>query len=425
MDPHLSEKDLLNVSTRCKSFVSLTPDVISLIFERCREARFERGSALMHQGDRGDSLMVLLEGSANVTSHGFRNGTESIARLKEFDVLGEMALLTGEDRTVDVFAETPVRALVLDVDEFQDVATKHPEVGMVLTHLMAERLGEASHDALGGKRIDKYQVLSCAGRGSMAVVYKAKQPDQSDPVALKMMSHRLLYEPGAMQRFQREAELLQELDHDNIARVDRQFTAFRTSFIAMEFCDGPVLSRLVEERGGFPESEVRKTIGQVSQALAHMHGKRIIHRDLKPSNVMATQDGCIKLTDFGLAKPTDIDTQTKITRSTSVLMGTPLYMAPEQLSGEEGGTHSDTYSLGCMTYELLTGRPPFTGNNFFELVQDKLSFQLPAPTEIGEGISDDMHEFLTVCLSHDKSERNLDFRQLESWAAPLDGDFLN
>jgi len=425
MDSHLSEKDLLNVSTRCRSFVSLTPDVIRLIFERCHEARFRPGSWLMHEGDRGDSLMVLLEGSVSLSSRGFRGGRSSIGSLHEFDVLGEMALLTDQVRTVDVIAETPVRALVLDVEEFQEVARQHPEVGMVLTHLMADRLGEGSHDALGGKMIDRYHVHQCAGRGSMAVVYEATEDQRDEPIALKMMSHRLIYEQGAMARFQREAQLLRVLDHENIARVDRQFMAFKTSFIAMEFCDGPVLSNLLAKKGGFPEEQVRGMVGQISQALAHMHSKQIVHRDLKPSNVMSTRDGRIKLTDFGLAKPTGLNAKTSITRDSSVLMGTPLYMSPEQLSGEEGSVETDIYSLGCMTYELLTGRPPFTGNNFFELVQDKLSFRLPDPADIGVGVSEEMHEFLATCLAHDKNDRTVDFDRLASWTARVAPSFLN
>jgi len=215
------------------------------------------------------------------------------------------------------------------------------------------------------------------------------------------------------------------LHHENIARVDRQFTAFRTSFIAMEYCDGPDLATLLATGQGFDEDTVRKMTGQISEALAYMHSKGVIHRDLKPSNVMSTRDGRIKLTDFGLAKPTGLDAATGITQSSSSLMGTPLYMAPEQLSGGEATRASDIYSLGCMAYELLTGKPVFEGNNFFELCQDKLSFQLPPADEIGRGISPEMHDFLARCLAHQKEERSLDFEELATWSSSIHPDLLN
>jgi len=418
MDSNLSEKDLLDVSTRCKSFVDLTPDVVRLIFDRCHEQRFEPGSTMMREGDRGDCLMVLLEGSASVNRHDFQ-GAPRIATLHEFDLLGEMALLTGEARTVDVVAETPVRALVLDIDEFQQVATQHPEMGMVLTHLMAERLGESPVDAFGGKHLDRYQILRCAGRGSMAIVYEALEDGRDERVALKMMSHRLLYEPGALARFEREADLLRALAHENVASIHRQFTAFRTSFIAMEFCDGPNLQAMLEQHGRFGEADTRKIIGQISRALAYIHSAGVIHRDLKPSNVMSTSDGSIKLTDFGLAKPTGLQGSLQVTRSASLLLGTPRYMPPEQFSGGAATAASDVYSLGCIAYELLTGEPPFGGNNFFELVQSKMSFQLPAPGDIGEGVGAEMHWFLSTSLAQEAEERTVDFARLSEWAGPL------
>jgi len=420
MNAHLSEAELLNVSTRCKSFVELNPEVVRLILDRCHEERFPRGSALMRQGDPGNSLMLLLEGSAHVSSHGFGGVLSNIGTLGEFDIVGEMAVLTGQERTVDVLADTDVRALILDVQEFQRLATEHPELGMVLTRLMADRLGSGSIDAFGGKRVDRYRILDCVGRGSMAVVYKAAEDERDTPVALKMMSHRLLYEPGAMARFRREASLLEVLDHPNIARIQRQFTAFRTSFIAMEFCDGPDLSSLLAKRGGLPEAEVRKAVGQVAGALSHMHEKGIVHRDLKPSNVMSTLSGQIKLTDFGLAKPNELVGGLQVTRSITSLMGTPLYMAPEQLSGEPASEASDVYALGCLIYELVAGTPLFKGNGLFDLVQNKISFALPEAARIGPGVSRELHALMAACLAHDKHERGVELGMLAQWAAPLD-----
>jgi len=416
----------VQISTFCRPFTELPADVLQLVFERSRERNFDAGDFMIRQGDRGDCLMVLLEGSANVSGVEESGHRRSIATLGNFEVVGEMALLTGHARSVDVTAETPVRAMVLDAQEFHALAMQYPQVGVVLTHLMAERLGEQNVDALGGKHVDRYDILSCVGRGAMAVVYKAREEDRAEPVALKMMSHRLVYEPGAMARFQREADVLKGLDHHNIAHVDRRFEAYRTSFIAMEFCDGPVLSTLIERHGGLPEAQVKRVVGQIAAALRYMHEKGVIHRDLKPSNVMSTRHGEIKLTDFGLAKPTETVTSPAITTTGSVLMGTPLYMSVEQFNGQPASEASDVYALGCLGYELLTGRPAFRNTSFMELLQDKVGYKLPPRRQlVPGGVGRDTYEFLETALAEDKDDRSLDLERVASWGRPVETAILN
>ena len=397
----------------CAAFADLPEEAHDAIWKRLEQREYEQGERLIRQGDLGESLMLLVGGSAT----GFLNRAEERMRIAEFhagDVIGEMALLTREPRTADVVADESTRVLALKVDDFRDVASDHPSVGIVLTRLIAERLGEGDVDGLGGKLIDRYRIRKAVGRGSMAVVYEAEDIESGERVALKMMSHRLVYEDGAMARFKREADILLRLSHPNIARVHRRFTAFRTSFIAMEFCEGDELAQIVEA-GPLSEDRARNLIGQLASGLAYLHAEDVIHRDLKPSNVMITPGDRVKLTDFGLAKTGPSCGELPLT-SARTLLGTPLYMAPEQIQGHAGDFKTDHYALGCLAYEMLTGGRVFRAQTFFELQEEKENFVVPAREELGFGIREDTRAMLVGALQPDRDRRVLDLPRIAAWA---------
>jgi serine/threonine protein kinase len=333
-----------------------------------------------------------------------------------------MALVTRAPRNADVIADGVVHVLRLSAETFDRLAGRHPELGMVVTHVVAERLGAEAHDGLGGKLLHGYRIDECVGRGGMAVVYRARHEESGRVVALKMMSHRLLYEPGALSRFEREAGIIERLDHENIARLHERFTAYRTSFMAMEFCDGEVADDYVERRGALPEEQTRRVLGQLADALAYVHAHGIVHRDLKPGNVMLTRDGLVKVMDFGLAKGGIDAASSSLTQSNAVL-GTPLYMAPEQFAGEPLDGRTDVYALACIGYELLTGGPLFTARNFFELVHAKSGDPLPEREALGVEVSEELYEALWRGLRRDPKARDVDLAALAGWAAPLDPVF--
>jgi len=404
----------------CEAFTQLLPRLLDGVFAQMSEQVYEPNETIIRQGDPGDSVMVVLEGSVVVA---LRDGdtVQRITTLGSHELIGEMALVTGEPRSADVLAEGDVRVLRLPADAFQELAFCNPELGVVMTALVASRLGEQSIDGMGGKEVGGYRIVRCVGRGGMAVVYEAE--GEEGRVALKMMSHRLLYERGAMARFEREASTLQSLQHRNIAKVHRNFPAFRTLFYAMEFCDGPVLADLIARHHPVGEDQARGIIGQVASALHYMHGEHVVHRDLKPSNLMLTQGGQVKLTDFGLAKPTGFTPGTSITEERT-LLGTPLYMPPEQLAGEECDAAADVYALGCVAFELIAGRPAFRASTFTKLVEEKMSFGLPAADDIGGGVSAEMHAFLERCLRRDPRARDVDLATVAGWARTVDARLL-
>lgn len=403
---------------RMAPFARLPPVVQELLSHAFTECSFDTGEALVRQGEPGDCLLVLLDGQATGTVDVEGEAPRHVGRFACGDVVGEMALITQEPRTATVNADTPVHALRLGADAFRDVAVQHPEVAVVLTHLIADRLGERSVDGLGGKHFDRYVVLRALARGGMSVVYEAEDTEGEGPVALKMMSHRLIYEPGASWRFHREAELLLTLDHPNVVRMFRRFEAFKTQFIAMEYCDGPDLSDVLGRHGALPEEDARAMLGQIAAALVYLHGHSVIHRDLKPDNVMCTSSGMLKLLDFGLAKPVAFRSGMASTEERTIL-GTPIYMAPEQITCSEIGPEADFYALGCIGVELLTGKPLFQSETLSGLIQEKLVYEMSDKRGLREDLSDDIYESLCQCLAREPRERAPDLAQMASWAAPL------
>lgn len=407
---------------RSGPFATLPSLLLDEVFRQLEPCAFDAGDALMREGDPGDGLLVLLSGSAHASLH--EHGDVALGRFGTGDVVGEMALVTREPRTADVIADTPVTALRLPVPAFDRLALRHPVLAKVLTEVVAERLGQHTSDGLGGKTIDRYVIQRCIGRGGMAVVYEARDAESGEPVALKMMSHRLIYEVGALARFHQEAELAQSLQHPNIASLQRLFPAYNTYFLVMELCDGIDLERLVGSRGALPEAQVRPILGQLASALDYLHGRGMIHRDLKPSNVMLNRSGTVKLTDFGLAMPVlKLDDQTRLTPS--VLEGTPGFMAPEQLTSTPLDGRADIYALACFAFVLLTGRPLFRGKSLLEIVQEKMNVQLPSAAAIGGGISSELHAFLASALRPVREDRPDSARALLSWAAPVEITLLN
>src|SRR5438552_7269509 len=230
-----------------------------------------------------------------------------------------------------------------------------------------------------GQKIGPFDVEKKIGAGAMGAVYLARYRKTGQRVAIKMMLMGMADNDVSLARFEREAEVLKQLDHQNIVRfyIASQFQG--TPYYAMEYVEGEALDQALERKGRLTWEEVVELGQQVCAALQHAHDQGIVHRDLKPSNLMITPDGTLKLTDFGIAKDLDV---TQLT-SANCTVGTAAYMSPEQCRGERNLTHkSDLYSLGVVLYELLTGRKPFeaetTMDMFLQHVQG--AFERPSRT---------------------------------------------
>jgi tRNA A-37 threonylcarbamoyl transferase component Bud32 len=235
-----------------------------------------------------------------------------------------------------------------------------------------------------GQQMGDFTIEQELGSGAMGTVYKVTYLPKRRTMALKVIAFGLTGNETAINRFEREAEILKQLKHPNIVRFHATGRYKGTPFFAMEFVEGESLDNVLARRLRFSWEEVVSVAKQVFAALQHAHDKGIVHRDLKPSNLMRLEDGTVKLTDFGIAK--DLD-RTQLTGA-NCTVGTAAYMSPEQCRGETTITSkSDLYSMGVVMFELLTGRKPFTAESPVEMFRKHVEDPAPRPNWSLKGTS--------------------------------------
>ncbi len=240
---------------------------------------------------------------------------------------------------------------------------------------MSNTLEDQPSEALVGRVLGgKYKIVKILGEGGMGCVYEGEQKlgDTIRKVAIKTLHPHLSHDPKILARFEREVGTVASLQHPNTIQVfDFGKTDEGQLYIVMEYVQGRSVADVLEKDGPMPPMRVRKILEQVTGSLEEAHGLGIVHRDLKPDNVVlcdkAGQKDWVEVLDFGIAKrSTEEDTQEKKLTQQGMVLGTPPYMSPEQFTGKPIDKRSDIYSLGVMSYEMLTGRLPFSGNTAWE-----------------------------------------------------------
>ena len=261
-----------------------------------------------------------------------------------------------------------------------------------------------------GDQLGPYKILASIGAGGMGEVYRAQDAKLGRDVALKVLPAEMAHDPERLARFHREAKALAQLDHPNIVTIHSVEECNGVHFLTMQLVEGRSLDRVIPA-SGLPLEQIVEIARALGDALAVAHDKGIVHRDLKPGNVMVTNEGHVKVLDFGLAKDVraanggDLtltsDSQTQI----GVVMGTPAYMSPEQAAGRLLDHRTDIFSLGVVLHEMATGRRPFEGTSSAELVSAILRDTPPSVTDARPDLPSDLARIIRRCLEKDPSHR--------------------
>lgn len=364
--------------------------LLNCVSRRCLSA----GDRLISQGDEGDSLYVVQDGSciASVEKDGVHY---PVNRLRAGDIVGEMALLTGERRTAHVDAETDMTVWCLTRANFDALCGEYPGLRSFLTELATHRF--STERVTAERTIGKYVIQERLGFGGWSIVYKGIHAGLNMPVVIKMLKHTMAMHPEFIEKFKKEAQTIAGLNHQNIVRIYDIEERYRTIFIVMEHLEGMPLDHVLQTMPGLPLPRVLDILIQICSGLAHAHEKGIIHQDIKSANIFIQPDDRAKIVDFGLSYPPGAVDCT--------LPETVCYMAPEQIEGKGADERTDIYSLGIMAYEMVTGRRPYPEEDLAKLMDLHLHEDVPDPRVLVPDLPDDVHRFIRRATERDPAAR--------------------
>jgi len=253
-----------------------------------------------------------------------------------------------------------------------------------------------------GDVLDHYRIENLVARSGMASIFRATDVRTGRPVALKIPHPEMEADVVLYDRFQREQDIGQKLDHPNVMKVMSNDHASQV-YMVMEWVDGRLLRQILMEKRKLPIERAVDLTKKICDALDYIHRHGVVHRDLKPENIMVDDEEHVKLIDFGIAGH---EGSRRLTfAKLSQLMGTPDYISPEQVKGKRGDGRSDIYALGIMFYEMLTGKVPFQGPNAFAIMNDRLLNNPIPPREIDPSIPVELQEIIYRALERDPKNR--------------------
>ena len=292
-------------------------------------------------------------------------------------------------------------------------------------------IGALDKNLVGTVVAGHFQILSKIGEGGMSVVYKARHMLMNKEVALKMLHPHMIGREQSRDRFRQEAQAVSQIDHVNVVRIfDFGISEDNRPYIVMDYLDGVSLGDLVKTSGPFELERAIKLFIQICDALAYAHNKGVIHRDLKPSNIIILENDIqhgensdeaklerAKVVDFGIAKLLPHEgTDAAALTQTGDVFGSPLYMSPEQCKGEKLDGRSDIYSMGCLMYETLTGKPPINGANMLEILYRHMN-EMPVSMKIvcpENKVPQALEAIIFKALAKDPNDRQASMRLLKN-----------
>jgi serine/threonine protein kinase len=296
--------------------------------------------------------------------------------------------------------------------QYEDEILHCPEDGLDLSTVEPD-------DELLGRNVGSYRVSKLLGKGGMGGVYMAEHPVIGSRVAIKFLHPQFATDKKIVDRFFNEARAVNVIGHDNILKIlDLNVTEDNRHYFIMEFLHGKPLQDLIQPDGPVPLEVAGPILLQVCEALQAAHDNKIIHRDLKPDNVYLTvhkgKKNFVKVVDFGIARVTDDSGVSSGKTQTGMVMGTPAYMSPEQAGGMTARIdgRSDIYSLGCMMFQMATGRLPFPGTSFGEVLIGHLQLAPPAPRKLAPEIPEAYEAVILKCLQKKQEDRYQTMREV-------------
>lgn len=366
----------------------------SPLIENMTYQYIKAGERFVTQGKIEDTAFIIQKGSCLAIVE-LDGELHPVYHYGEGDIVGGTSLLTGAPRKAHVDAETDMKVWVLNKYQFAEISKKDPDLLEFLTELVANRFDSRRPTAY--REIGKYISTDIIGSGGYSIVYKGVHSVLNMPVAIKMLRHNMAMDKVFLEGFHNEAKTIAGLKHENIVRVYDIEELYKTVFIIMELVEGNSLRTVLDNLKKLPPYLAIKYIMQICAGLDYAHKRNIIHRDVNPSNIIVQNDDSLKILDFGLACLTG----TEDFGST----GTVFYVAPEQVSGDAVGRHTDIYSLGIMAHEMLTGKRPFPEDDLWELRKMHEEQDIPDPATILPDIPRELRYFIMKAGNCDPGQR--------------------